>query len=253
MHTLAVDIGNSNIVVALYRGDHQLQLFRYSSLEVQPETFYSHGLQELLLEWRVHPTDIQRVAISSVVPPLTDVLASGAESIFGFAPLVMGPELYARLPFRVPKPYEIGSDIVANAIAVYHKYERDCIVVDFGTALTFSIVSYPAGIEGVTIAPGINTAIKALAGNTAQLPEADISLPDSVIGKDTQHAIQAGVLHGYVGLTTHLIKAIQAELSSTHHVIATGGMANLLPLSPTVDTIDKSLTLDGIRLACKYA
>lgn len=253
MHTLAVDIGNSNIVVALYRGDEQLQAFRYSSLEVQPETFYTHGLQEILLEWRVHPTDIQQVAISSVVPELTDVLARGAESIFGFAPLVLGPSLYNLLPFRVPKPYEIGSDIVANAISVYHMYKRNCIVVDFGTALTFSIVNYPAGIQGVTIAPGINTAIKALAGNTAQLPEAQINLPDSVIGKDTQHAIQAGVLHGYVGLTTHLIEAIQAELPANYHVIATGGMANLLPLGPTVDTINKSLTLDGIKLACQYA
>lgn len=252
MYTLAIDIGNSNIVIGLYLEHALLHVFRYPSDQVQPDTFYTHGLQEILLEWQVHPTVIKQVAISSVVPPLTDVMVSGMESLFGYPPLVLGPGLFSVLPFKVPKPYEIGSDIVSNAISVYHKYERNCLVVDFGTALTFSIVNYPTGIEGVTIAPGVNTALKALAGNTAQLPEADVRLPKSVIGRDTQHAIQAGVLHGYIGLTTHLIDAIKAELGSPFDVIATGGMADLLPLGHAVDIIDKSLTLDGIRLACNY-
>lgn len=250
--TLVIDIGNSNIVLGLYQDGRWKHVFRYPSHNVQPSSFYGHGLQEVLLEWQIHPSDVQQVSVSSVVPDITSILEQELRSIIGSSPVIMGPELYERLPFSVPQPYTIGSDLVSNALAVHHRWQETTIIVDFGTALTFTLYRAGKGIDGVTIAPGIRTAIRSLAGDTAQLPEADIALPASVIGKNTTHAIQAGVLHGYTGLVKHIVQQVQQEIGEDCKVVATGGMATQLPLEDCVDVIDKHLTLDGIRLAGTY-
>lgn len=247
--TLAVDIGNSNIVIAMYRDGSWTQQFRAVTHAEQPSAFYLHGLQDILLEWGIHPTSIDYIGLSSVVPSLTDELVHIIYQVTGSVPTVLNTDFYTKVPFTVPQPYEIGSDLVANAIACHHLYQRDCLIVDFGTALTFTVYEHGVGIIGVTIAPGIRTAMKSLAGNTAQLPEADISIPDSVIGRDTSHAIQAGVLHGYTGLVRHMVTAIKKEVPHPLSVVATGGMASQLDLTDTIDVINKQLTLEGIRLA----
>ena len=149
---------------------------------------------------------------------------------------------------QIPKIYEIGSDIVANAYASKKSFGKDTLIVDFGTALTFTIYEHNHGIKGVTISPGLKTIISTLSGNTAQLPQIDIKVPQSAIGVSTSTAIEAGVIFGFIGLVKELLSRIKQELSSSYYVIATGGLSTAIEeLTTEFDTIDKELTLEGIR------
>lgn len=244
---LSVDIGNTTIQLGLHDGKRWRKVFKYSSANVQPDIFYLKGLQEVFLEWRVHPTEVHGVGLSSVVPELTANLEDILYQVTRKRPTVLGPEIYQWLPFEVPLPYEIGGDLVANAFALYKKELTPAIIIDFGTAMTFT-VAHKEGIFGVNIVPGINTAFKSLSGNTAQLPEVEGYLPNKVIGTNTQHAIQSGILYGYSGLVKELVALMKAETGLPYKVIATGGQAAQLPLQGTIDLIKKRLTLDGIRL-----
>ena len=146
-------------------------------------------------------------------------------------------------------PHEIGTDLIANATAAHLLHPGDCMVIDFGTALTFTVIEASGDIKGVNIAPGLKTAIRALVGNTAQLPEVPLELPDSAIGKNTVHAIQSGVLWGYVGMVEGMVSRIKAEVGQDLKVVATGGLSSILhPLHDLFDTVDPKLTLEGLRL-----
>lgn len=250
---LAIDIGNSNIVVALYKDQMWCHSFRYETKEKQPEYYYEGALRNLLLEWSIHASDIHHSVLISVVPDLNAFIREAVENVTGVDCMVIGPEIFKQLEIHVPKPYEIGSDLVCNAYAALKKYGPKCIIVDFGTALSFTVVDQEKGILGVTIAPGLRTAIKALFLNTAQLPEVPLKLPDSYMGHDTVSAIQSGVLWGYVGLVTHIVAGLKAELGEEFQVIATGGLsAVLFPLEDVIDITDKFLTPDGGRLIHEY-
>ena len=197
---LATDIGNSNIVIAIHDGEKWKYKYRYDTKTVQPSLFYETGLRDLLLEWGVAPGAIRHAAISSVVPDVTDVITEAIIANVRFEPLILSPEVFLKLDMNIPKIYEIGSDLVANAFAARSQYRRNSIVVDFGTALSFTIYNEKSGIEGVTISPGLKTIISTLSGSTAQLPEIEIKVPASAIGQSTSTAIQAGVLFGFIGL-----------------------------------------------------
>jgi type III pantothenate kinase len=250
---LAIDIGNSNIVIAIHKDNVWTNTFRYETKETQPEFYYDNALRNILLEWGISASEVKRSVISSVVPDLNDVISLAVLNVTGVEPLVITPEVMKHLDMQVPHPYEIGSDIAANAYAALKLYGRHCIIVDFGTAITFTIAHMTNGITGVTIAPGIKTAIHSLAAHTAQLPVVPVELPESVIGHDTVSAIQAGVMWGYVGLVKELISKIKTTLNNDYKVIATGGLANILhPLETTFDHVNKDLTLDGIRMIYDY-
>lgn len=251
---LAIDIGNSNIVIALFKDNEWSHTFRYETKSIQPELFYENALRNIFLEWAIHkPSDIEDCVISSVVPDINQVIINAVENVTGHQPVLLGPDIFTKMEFHVPLPYEIGSDIVANAYASTHLYHPRCIVVDFGTALTFTIANKNQGIVGVTIAPGIKTSLGALSQQTAQLPLVSLSVPDSVIGHDTTSAIQAGVLWGYVGLVKEIIHRMHIELEGDYKVIATGGTSGFLqPLNHVFDYHDKLLTLNGIRLICQW-
>lgn len=244
---LAADIGNTNIVIAIHDGQEWRHRFRYETKESQPQLFYETGLRDLMLEWGLPPGAIKQSGISSVVPDLTDKISAAITINTGTEPTILGPDLFVRLPIKIPKVYEIGSDLVANAYAVHHKYERNAIVIDFGTAQTFLVYKHGHGIEGVTIAPGIRTMYSTLSRATAQLPDLDLSIPASAIGTSTSTAISAGVTIGFVGMVTHIIKEMQAELTEDYTLIATGGLSTVIkPLAEAFDIVDKDLTLDGI-------
>ena len=246
---LAVDIGNSNIVISIYDGEHWLNTYRYESKEEQPTLYYINGLSELLLEWGVTPADIGIAAISSVVPRLNDRISEAIAVVIGQIPHILGPEDFMSVDMHVPKVYEIGSDLVANSYAAITKHETDSLIIDFGTALTFTVVTKEHGIRGVSIAPGLKTAMEALSGNTAQLPEVWLSWPESALGHSTEEAIKAGVLVGYYGLVSEMRKQILAEYPAVKTTIGTGGLVTVIdPLQEQFDIIDKNLTLDGIRL-----
>lgn len=246
---LATDIGNSNIVIAIHDGKNWKYKYRYDTKTVQPVLFYENGLRDLLLEWGIQPSEIKSAAVSSVVPDITEMIVTAIVANIRFEPLLLSPEIFLGLDMEIPKIYEIGSDLVSNAYAAKKRFAKNTLIVDFGTALTFTIYKEGEGIEGVTIAPGLKTIISTLSGNTAQLPEIEIKVPNSAIGQSTSTAIRAGVLFGFIGMVKEILSRIKNELDEPYFIVATGGLSSVIEeLQTEFDLIDKDLTLDGIRL-----
>jgi type III pantothenate kinase len=247
---LAIDIGNSNIVFGIYKDGKWINIWRIITSIHKNAIDYEVVLRNYFLEADLKISEVNSVVLSSVVPPLTEVLRYTAFRFCDKEPILVNADTYPALKIVISNPHEIGADLVANAIAATHRFpEHYCIIVDFGTALTFTTVSKKREILGVAIAPGLQTSIRALAQNTAKLPEVPLELPQSAIGKNTAHAMQAGVLLGYVGLVSFMLQHIENELGEKCKVIATGGLSTILtPLQKYFDQIDVLLTLDGLRL-----
>lgn len=166
---------------------------------------------------------------------------------------MLGPSLYDKLPLEVLNPFEIGSDLVANATAAYFKLKQTCIVVDFGTALTFTTVSGEGKILGVSIVPGLRTAVRALSQNTAKLFDVPLEMPRSALGQNTVTAIQSGIVIGYEGLVKSVVQAIRHELKVDCPAIATGGLSFVITsLRGFFQIVDPQLTLDGLRIIGEY-
>ena len=246
---LAIDIGNSDAVFGINDGQKWLHQFRIESAFSRLSSDYDARLRMMFLEHNLKISDIKKVVISSVVPQLTPVIIEMTKNLFGIEPIIVGPAIYPHLPLTILRPQEIGTDLVCNALYAFTKYKTNVIVVDFGTALTFTTVSASGEILGVSIAPGLQTAVKSLFSNTAQLPEVPLVVPGSVIGKNTVHAIQAGVLWGYIGMVEKMLIKIQEELGTKCKVIATGGLSSkLTQLHPFFDEIDVNITLNGLKI-----
>ena len=246
---LAVDIGNSNIVFGIDEHNQWQHIWRIETSLTKNKNDYALAISDLFLENNVKLESIRKIVLSSVVPPITEIIAQVLGELFEQEPLIVGPAIYPKLSMDIDRPHEIGSDLVANAVAAFHKFHQACIVVDFGTALTFTMISDSGQILGVSIAPGLKTAMFSLFANTAQLPDVPLELPDSVIGKNTVTALQSGVLWGYVGLVEFMLKQIKSELQEDCKVVATGGLAKIItPLQEQFDEIDQSLTLNGLRV-----
>lgn len=247
---LIIDIGNSNIVIGVFKNNQWAYTWRFPTLQEKGALlFYEMQLTNHLLEADLIPQAIQRVVLSSVVPDLNHTFVTLSAQLFGQDALVVGPEIYSKIDLQIDRPDEIGTDLLANAVAAKHLYQSNVIVVDFGTALTFTTVTSAGHILGVAIAPGLKTAISALYNSTAQLPEVPLEYPSSAVGKSTVHAIQSGVLIGYVGLVKHMIESIREEVGKDYKAVATGGLASILhPLQEVFDEIDPFLTLHGLRI-----
>ena len=247
---LAIDIGNSNVVMALRQDDEWSHLWRINTQkDEQAELFYNKEIADLFFENNIITSAIEGVILSSVVPMLRPIFHDIFSKRYGLDVKMVGPELYQSLNFQVPRPHQIGTDLVANAYAGYKKYGGKVTVVDFGTAMTITTVNDQGKILGVSIAPGIKTAMKALVANTAQLPDIPLELPESVLGNDTIHAMQAGILWGYVGMVKEMASKIRKELSSDYKFIATGGLSFIMnELKQVFYKVDRNLTMDGLYL-----
>ncbi len=246
---LAVDAGNTDTVFGLFDQQNKLHVWRTRSLSQESAAHYESWLRLHFLEAGIALDRVEKVVLGSVVPDLTATLKAMLISLFGTEPIVVGPDVYPGLEIAIDHPYEIGADLIANAVAAHARYPQNCVVVDFGTALTFTTVSATGKILGVAILPGLKTAVKALFANTAQLPEVPLVLPASAIGKNTVHAIQAGILLGYEGLVKSMIRRIRAELGGDCVAVATGGLSSIIDtLEGEFVEIDRGLTLDGLRL-----
>jgi len=247
---LAIDIGNTNVTIGLSEGKNWRHVWRLLTLnDGEALMYYELQISNLLLENEIDGRAIQQIVVSTVVPDLKEIFETLALHFFGVQAIVIGPKTYADLPLKVLRPDELGTDLYANALAAYHRFQQGCIIVDFGTALTFTVVDDEGAIKGVTIAPGLKTAMAALFSKTAQLPEVPLELPEKVLGKDTVHAIQSGVLNGYVGLVKHMIAALKAEEGASLIAVATGGLSSILhTLEPEFQEIDPHLTLEGLRV-----
>lgn len=248
--TLVIDIGNSDVTIGLSKNTEWPYVWRIPAVADRPELFYGIKIREFFAEAGIQTTDVSRIILSSVVPNLTGKIINVTVTLFEKNPVVLGPDIYPKLKIKVLNPYEIGSDLVANSVAAYNKFKSNCVVVDFGTALTFTTISEAGSIIGVAIVPGLKTAIRSLSQNTAKLFDVPLELPQSVLGKNTVHAIQAGILMGYEGLVKAMLERIKAELKDPGiKSVATGGLSSIItPLKGTFTEVDPNLTLDGLRL-----
>jgi len=244
---LAIDIGNSDVTIGLYDTSWR-HIWRVPSVTSRPELFYGITLRDHFLEAGIATALVRKVVISSVVPDLTDKIINVTVTLFEQKPVVLGADVYRKLPIKVLNPYEIGSDLVANALAAYTRFQRGCVVIDFGTALTFTTLNDAGEIRGVSIAPGLRTAIRSLSQHTAKLFDVPLEMPSSVLGRGTVHAIQAGILFGYEGMVKNIVARIKDEMQQDLATVATGGLSSIIPsLRDIVDVVDPQLTLDGLR------
>jgi type III pantothenate kinase len=248
---LAIDAGNSNVVFALFDGKSHTwtNQFRLETKTPKLISQLSKKVPLYFLEHGILPSQIEKIGFSSVVPEINSILEQFCQNYFGLNPYLITPKSFAKLPIKPKRPNEIGSDLMCNVMAAKKRFSGPFMVVDFGTALTFTAVNGNGEILGVSIAPGLRTAIKALFMNTSKLPEVELKMPGSALGKNSIHAIQAGILYGYTGLVKGMIEAIREETKLDFTIVATGGLSSILTnLKEVFDEVDKNLTLEGLRL-----
>ena len=245
---LAIDIGNTNIVFGIYKEKEWINHWRIQTDQLKTADEYEVIFRSLLTAGKICRTEISRIILSSVVPSLVHPFREMLSGLFDKATINhLNPEIYDRLPIKILNPYEIGTDLVANATAAYQKYGNNTMVIDFGTALTFTTIGKNSAILGVAIAPGLRTAVGALAGKTAQLPQIHITAPPSVLGENTTHAIQSGIIFGYTGLVDSMIERTEKELGVSLNVVATGGLSAVIsPLTKNINACEPMLTLEGL-------
>jgi type III pantothenate kinase len=248
---LAIDAGNSNVVFALFdqKSGKWTNQFRLETKTPKLISQLTKKVPLYFLEHGLQTSQIEKIGFSSVVPEINSIIEQFCQSYFGRSPYLISAKSYETLPIKSLRPNEIGSDLMCNVMAAFSRHTQPVIVVDFGTALTFTAVDSKGEILGVNIVPGLKTAIHSLFTNTSKLPEVALKLPESALGKNTIHAIQAGVLYGYTGLVKGMIEAIESETRLQFKIIATGGLAAILTtLESTFDEVDRNLTLEGLRL-----
>lgn len=246
---LAVDIGNTNVVLGLYEQEKLVQTFRVATVRSRTEDEYAVLLQQLLSLRQLTAKAVSAAIIASVVPQLTDVLVSAIRQAVGREPLIVGPGLKTGMPVLYDNPHDVGADRVVDAIAAYARYQSGVIVVDFGTATTFNCVSPKGEYLGGVIVPGVKVSLEGLMQSAAKLRPVELTAPPRVLGRNTTHALQSGVIHGYAAMVDGLVDRLIDELGFPCKVIATGGLATLIGKhARRIEELDQNLTLEGLRI-----
>ena len=246
---LVLDVGNTNTVIGVYEGR---DLRHHWRIQTHREcTADEHGITLLQLfdARKVSTAAIDNAILSCVVPPVTSRFEDMLSEYFGVETLVVGPGMRTGMRILYENPREVGADRVVNAVAAYDRHQGGLIVVDFGTATTFDAVSPKGEYLGGVIAPGMAISADALFRRAAMLPRVDIVRPDHVVGRNTVASMQSGLLFGYAGLVSELVRRMKAELKFPTKVYATGGLAALVSTETgAIDEVDPNLTLDGLRI-----
>jgi type III pantothenate kinase len=251
---LAIDIGNTNIVWGLFEGRTLPSHWRLATDAKKTADEYGVLFLSLLAQRGHIAPQVTGAILSSVVPALTGTFESMIGTYFQRAAVVVSADMPTGLTLKYANPKEIGSDRIVNAAAAYHKYRRDLIVVDFGTATTFCVVTKSGDYLGGVIAPGLGISAEALFARAAKLSKVELARPKSVIGTDTASSIQSGLLYGYAGLVDSLVKRMEQELGRSTYVVATGGLAPIIaPETTTIQKVEPFLTLEGLELLHRLA
>jgi type III pantothenate kinase len=252
---LTLDVGNTNTVLGLYRfaTDELITHWRVSTLRTQTADEYGVLFLNLFAMRKVEASEVSAIIISSVVPPLESTLRQVCERYFNLKPMFVEPGIKTGMPILVDNPTEVGADRLVNSVAAFTRYGGPCVVVDFGTATTFDMVSAKGEYLGGAIAPGLAISAEALFARAARLSRVDVKKPAKVVGTNTVAAVQSGLYYGYIGLVDGILERIVNETrvpdSPAPKVIATGGLAHLIvDDSRFIETVDDMLTLDGLRL-----
>ncbi len=250
---LAVDIGNTNIKFGLFKGDHLEFVWRIATRRDKLTDEYAVILKNLFGLRELHLSDVQGCAISSVVPPLTGVFAELCKTYLDLEPLLLDSSLDLGMNLLIERPSELGADRIAHALAAKTRYGGPTIIIEFGTATVFDIVSHGGDYVGGVIAPGIALSSQALTSAAAKLMQVEFTKPPNVIGKNTVQAMQSGIVIGYASLVEGMVRRLRTELGARATVIASGGMAQtihgVLEHDEIIDHLDQHLVLEGLRLA----
>jgi type III pantothenate kinase len=247
---LVVDVGNTNIVLGLYHEQALLRHWRIATRVERTGDEYGILVANLLHLAQRTLDDIHGVIIASVVPPIQAALTRCFRRVLHQEPLIVGPSLATGMDIRYDHPQDVGADRIVNAVAAYDRVQDAAIVVDFGTAITFDLISPEGAYLGGAIAPGLGLAMDALFEKTAKLPRVALARPPRSVGTNTAQAMQSGVFWGYVALVDGLLERIIAEVGLPDiQVLATGGLARLMAGEcRRIGMVDEMLTLTGLRL-----
>ncbi len=247
---LVMDVGNTNTVLGVYDGTNLVAHWRLTT--VRERTVDEHGIlaRNLLTYAGIDAASIDAIVISSVVPPLDSTLESMAIAYFRIRPLFIEPGVKTGMPILYENPQEVGADRIVNGVAAYERFHRAVIVVDFGTATTFDAISARGEYLGGAIAPGLAISAEALFQRAARLPRVDVRRPPKVIGRNTTHSLQSGLVHGYIGLVQGIVSRMREEMEPPVTTLGTGGLVVSLAdeLRAVLDTVDPNLTLEGLRI-----
>jgi type III pantothenate kinase len=244
-----LDVGNTNTVLGVYEQDKLKHHWRIETNRNKTEDEYGMLIKSLLSHENIRFSDISGIIISSVVPPIMFALERMCKKYFHLNPLIVGPGIKTGLNIKYENPREVGADRIVNAVAGIAQYGSPLIIVDFGTATTYCYIDKDKHYMGGVIAPGINISTEALYSKAAKLPRIEIARPETIIGKNTVTAMQAGIVYGYVGQVEGIVRRIKQESGVNPKVIATGGLASLISNeSDVIDVIDPFLTLKGLHL-----
>lgn len=246
---LAIDVGNTHITLGIYNSEKQYCHWRISTYGRGTADEYGILLRQLFATQGIDLKEVTAVALASVVPPLTGSLVEMSRGFFGVEPLVVGPGVKTGMPIRFDNPREVGADRIVNGVAAFEKFGGPTIVVDFGTATTFDVISAKGEYLGGAIAPGIGISTDALFSYAAKLPRVELTKPPQVIGKNTVACMQAGIMFGLIGQVEGIVSRMKKEMGSPMFVVATGGYSSLFEgETSVVDTVEPFLTLEGLRM-----
>lgn len=245
---LVFDIGNTQTVIGVFSGAKLLADWRLATDRQKTVDEYGILLKSLFQNSNLEVSQVKAGVISSVVPPVTGLFERMAVKYFSINPLVVGPGIKTGLAFKYENPREVGADRVVNAVAAIKLFNPPLIVVDFGTATTFCAIAPNGEYQGGALAPGLRISSEALFHRTAKLPKIEIEKPKSIIGRNTIHAMQAGLFYGYLGLIEGIISRMKEEMGCDPQVVATGDFAGLIgENTKLIDVVEPHLTLHGLR------
>jgi type III pantothenate kinase len=243
---LVVDVGNTNIVLGVYRDDELVSSWRLATARERTSDEYGILAKQLLGEWG---TALEGAIVSSVVPPLNFAVTAMIRKFFGIDALFVEPGVKTGIAIHTDNPQEVGADRIVNAVSAHAHYGGPVIIVDFGTATTFDLVTADAKYMGGVIAPGLIISAEALFARAARLPRVDIRRPPTVIGTNTVVNMQSGIYFGYLGLVDGILARMKREVDGLKTIVATGGLAPLMASdSEHIEHVDEDLTLKGLKI-----
>jgi type III pantothenate kinase len=244
---LVVDLGNTNIVLGIYQGDELINSWRLATARERTADEYGILARQLVGD-SLH-AGLEGAIIASVVPPMNSAMTFMVRKYFGIEPLFVEPGVKTGIAIQVDNPLEVGADRIVNCAAAHHTFGGPSVIVDFGTATTFDVVTANAEYIGGVIAPGLNISAEALFARAARLPRVDIRKPEHVIGTNTVVNMQSGIYFGYLGLVDGILARMKREVKDIRRIVATGGLASLFAEeSEHIDLVDTELTMKGLKI-----